>query len=272
MLRTALGPAIASRLEDPAVVEVMLNPDGQLWIDRLRGGLADTGETLLAAAGERIVRLVAHYVGAEAHPGNPRVSAELPETGDRFEGSASARCRRRHLCHPQAGGRCLHARRLRRRRHQDPSRRAAARGGAAQEHPGFRWHLDRQDDADQRAAGGSREVPASRPSGAAGRPGRQSTARGAGKADVGSDRLLAAQGRAEALEKARQAAAREQAREQFSRLQEQTYVGVELFTFQRTLEYRLFRSGRVLTAYNTRPLRVARTPLSSSVSSAKVAL
>src|SRR5260370_29024806 len=65
MLRTALGPAIASWLEAPAVVEVMLNPDGRLWIDRLTEGLADTGERLSAADGERIVRLVAHHVGAE---------------------------------------------------------------------------------------------------------------------------------------------------------------------------------------------------------------
>jgi len=86
MLRTALGPAIASWLEDPAVVEVMLNPDGRLWIDRLTEGLADTGERLSAADGERIVRLVAHHVGAEVHPASPRVSAELPETGERFEG------------------------------------------------------------------------------------------------------------------------------------------------------------------------------------------
>ena len=86
MLRTALGPAIAGWLEDPTVVEVMLNPDGRLWIDRLTGGLADTGKRLSAADGERIVRLVAHHVGAEVHPGSPRVSAELPETGERFEG------------------------------------------------------------------------------------------------------------------------------------------------------------------------------------------
>ncbi|WP_198017221.1 P-type conjugative transfer ATPase TrbB [Methylocapsa acidiphila] len=86
MLRTALGPAIASFLEDPAIVEVMLNPDGRLWIDRLSSGLADTGERLSAADGERIIRLVAHHVGAEVHPGSPRVSAELPETGERFEG------------------------------------------------------------------------------------------------------------------------------------------------------------------------------------------
>jgi len=86
MLRTALGPAIAAWLEDPAVVEVMLNPDGRLWVDRLSTGLAETGQHLAAADGERIVRLVAHHVGAEVHAGSPRVSAELPETGERFEG------------------------------------------------------------------------------------------------------------------------------------------------------------------------------------------
>ena len=86
MLRTALGPAIAGFLEDPAIVEVMLNPDGRLWIDRLSGGLSDTSERLNAADGERIVRLVAHHVGSEVHAGSPRVSAELPETGERFEG------------------------------------------------------------------------------------------------------------------------------------------------------------------------------------------
>ncbi|WP_430642602.1 P-type conjugative transfer ATPase TrbB [Bradyrhizobium paxllaeri] len=86
MLRTALGPSIAAWLEDPIIVEVMLNPDGRLWVDRLSDGLADTGERLAAADGERIVRLVAHHVGAEVHSARPRVSAELPETGERFEG------------------------------------------------------------------------------------------------------------------------------------------------------------------------------------------
>ena len=86
MLRTALGPSITRYLEDPAIIEVMLNPDGRLWIDRLSEGLADTGETMSAADSERIVRLVAHHVGAEVHARSPRVSAELPETGERFEG------------------------------------------------------------------------------------------------------------------------------------------------------------------------------------------
>ncbi len=86
MLRTALGPLIAAWLAEPAIVEVMLNPDGRLWVDRLGEGLADTGERLSAADGERIVRLVAHHVGVDVHARNPRVSAELPESGERFEG------------------------------------------------------------------------------------------------------------------------------------------------------------------------------------------
>jgi type IV secretion system protein TrbB len=48
MLRTALGSAIARFLDDPVIVEVMLNPDGRLWTDRLSSGLADTGQRLSA--------------------------------------------------------------------------------------------------------------------------------------------------------------------------------------------------------------------------------
>ncbi len=86
MLRTALGTDIAAWLEDAAVIEVMLNPDGRLWTDRLGAGLADTGRTMSACDAERIIRLVAHHVGVEVHAGAPRVSAELPEGGERFEG------------------------------------------------------------------------------------------------------------------------------------------------------------------------------------------
>lgn len=86
MLRTAMGGAIADWLADRVVIEIMLNPDGRLWVDRLGEGIADSGQTLTAADGERIIRLVAHHVGAEVHAAAPRVSAELPEGGERFEG------------------------------------------------------------------------------------------------------------------------------------------------------------------------------------------
>ncbi len=86
MLRTAMGPLIAAALEDPDVVEVMLNPDRTLWVDRLSSGRAPMGVELSEADGERIIRLVAAHVGAEVHRGRPLLTAELPETGERFEG------------------------------------------------------------------------------------------------------------------------------------------------------------------------------------------
>jgi len=91
MLRTALGPAIAAALADPDVVEVLVNPDGSLWTDRLSSGRAPTGLALSAEDAERIIRVVAHHVGAEVDRRRPILSAELPQSseglgGERFEG------------------------------------------------------------------------------------------------------------------------------------------------------------------------------------------
>lgn len=86
MLRTAMGPAIVSALADPAVIEVMVNPDGRLWIDRHGDGRIDAGKRIGAAEAERIIRLVASHIGQECHRERPVVSAELPESGERFEG------------------------------------------------------------------------------------------------------------------------------------------------------------------------------------------
>lgn len=86
MLRTAMGPAIASALDDAAVIEVMVNPDGRLWVDRHGDGRLDSGKLLGSTEAERIIRLVASHVGQECHSAQPIVSAELPESGERFEG------------------------------------------------------------------------------------------------------------------------------------------------------------------------------------------
>ncbi|WP_374471691.1 P-type conjugative transfer ATPase TrbB [Phenylobacterium sp.] len=86
MLRSALGPRICGWLDDPDICEVMLNPDGRVWLDRLGSGLWATDLVLRPAEGERVIRLAAHHAGREAHPGAPRVSAELPGGGERFEG------------------------------------------------------------------------------------------------------------------------------------------------------------------------------------------
>ncbi|UYY57013.1 P-type conjugative transfer ATPase TrbB [Sphingomonas sp. S2-65] len=91
MLRTAMGPDIAAALADPLVLEIMVNPDGSLRLDRLGEGRIDTSIVLEAAQVDRIVRLVASHAGAEVHAGQPIISAELPphcegRAGERFEG------------------------------------------------------------------------------------------------------------------------------------------------------------------------------------------
>lgn len=91
MLRTAMGPAIAEALADPLVVEIMVNPDGVLRLDRLGEGRVETGHCLVPAQVERIVRLVASHLRSEIHAASPIVSAELPAHcdglgGERFEG------------------------------------------------------------------------------------------------------------------------------------------------------------------------------------------
>ena len=159
MLRTAMGPLIAAALEDPDVVEVMLNPDGTLWIDRLSTGRAATGESLSAADGERIIRLVAAHVGTEVHRGRPLLTAELPETGERFEG----------ILPPAAPGPAFA---LRKRAvgvigladyvsdgilSAGTGRVPAPRGARAPEHPDRRRHQHRQDHARQCAAGRDRQ-------------------------------------------------------------------------------------------------------------------
>jgi type IV secretion system protein VirB11 len=91
MLRTAMGPAIAAAFADRQVIEIMVNPDGALRLDRLGAGRCDTGARLEPDQVERIIRLVASHARTEVHGGSPIVSAELPPHGDglageRFEG------------------------------------------------------------------------------------------------------------------------------------------------------------------------------------------
>ncbi|MBJ6749922.1 P-type conjugative transfer ATPase TrbB [Geomonas anaerohicana] len=86
MLTTAVGPQLGDLLRDDQVVEVMLNPDGNLWVDRLGTGRECTGLTVCCQDAERIIKLVASGTGAEVNETAPIISAEFPGTGSRFQG------------------------------------------------------------------------------------------------------------------------------------------------------------------------------------------
>ena len=78
MLRTAMGPAIAAALADPLVIEVMVNPDGVLRLDRLDLGRCETDARLESDQVERIIRLVASHLRSEVNDGSPIVCGVVP--------------------------------------------------------------------------------------------------------------------------------------------------------------------------------------------------
>jgi len=85
-LRHALGPTVLAALEEPAVVEILANPDGRLVLDRSGEGRSDTGQTLSPEARERAIKLIADFVGETVAREDPRLSGVLPGTGERFQG------------------------------------------------------------------------------------------------------------------------------------------------------------------------------------------
>ena len=85
-LNHALGDFIATALADPLVVEVMANPDGRIWIDRIGEGRKATKSMISSSDANTILRLLADHAGVIVNADTPLVSATLPETGERFQG------------------------------------------------------------------------------------------------------------------------------------------------------------------------------------------
>ncbi|TAW83773.1 P-type conjugative transfer ATPase TrbB (plasmid) [Rhizobium ruizarguesonis] len=84
-LQDALGDKLCVALDDATVVEIMLNPDGRLFIERLGHGVAEAG-VMAPAAAEVVIGSVAHALQSEADDERPIISGELPIGGHRFEG------------------------------------------------------------------------------------------------------------------------------------------------------------------------------------------
>jgi len=76
-LRSTLGPLLAF-LDDPRVVEVMLNADGVVWVDKIGEGLLRTSVTMAPGEADRMLRLVASEVLVELNAQSPSLSAKLP--------------------------------------------------------------------------------------------------------------------------------------------------------------------------------------------------
>jgi type IV secretion system protein TrbB len=86
-LQHALGEVILGAMRDKSVVEIMVNPDGKIWVDRIGRGRQWTGEIIDAGSAERVLRTLATHAGISVTADQPRVSATIPETGERFQGA-----------------------------------------------------------------------------------------------------------------------------------------------------------------------------------------
>jgi len=84
-LRASLGPEILLALEDPRVVEIMLDPTEEVFVERLGSKIEKVG-TLSASDAESVIGTVAHALGTEVTVDRPIISGELPLGGHRFEG------------------------------------------------------------------------------------------------------------------------------------------------------------------------------------------
>ena len=80
-----LGPTIMAALHDPDVIEIMVNPDQTLWIEKLGQDMALCG-TLSPAQSRLIISLVASALETTVTADRPIVEGELPLDGSRFEG------------------------------------------------------------------------------------------------------------------------------------------------------------------------------------------
>src|ERR1700760_3617949 len=87
-LRRQLGTTLCELLQTPDVVELMLNADGKVWVDRLGCDMAPVSE-MPSAAAESLIATVASTIRGTVTRENPIPECELPPSapfhGARFE-------------------------------------------------------------------------------------------------------------------------------------------------------------------------------------------
>lgn len=82
----AMGIENMSLLNDDDVIELYLNDDQKVWVDRLSSGREWTGRYMKYSESMRVIMTVASHMGKIVDIENPIISAELPGTGSRFQG------------------------------------------------------------------------------------------------------------------------------------------------------------------------------------------
>lgn len=86
-LKREFGPVLCAIFNDQAVIEIMLNSDGKLWVERLGSVMEEIG-TMSASQAECLMGTLASLKREVLTEKNPRLSCELPDEfgGARFQG------------------------------------------------------------------------------------------------------------------------------------------------------------------------------------------
>lgn len=86
MLQKELGREIGRHLADPMVVEIMVNDDGRVWVERLGEGSAPTDDRLPPQRVHALLNILAHMLGTVITADQPILEGEIPGDGSRVEG------------------------------------------------------------------------------------------------------------------------------------------------------------------------------------------
>src|SRR3954453_8947958 len=85
-LREELGEEICDALDDPTVVEIVVNDDGSLFIERLGERMIKVREGFDAKRAEAIIGTIASFLATTCTRDSPILSGEMPTLGARFQG------------------------------------------------------------------------------------------------------------------------------------------------------------------------------------------
>ena len=84
-LRREMGDDIRHAMDDSSVIEIMLNPDGMVWIDKIGSGMEFLCD-MSPVQSLQMLGTVAHMLGTVINYHHPIVEGELPGDGSRVEG------------------------------------------------------------------------------------------------------------------------------------------------------------------------------------------
>lgn len=84
-LERDIGPELLQAFNDPKTVELMLNADGKVWVERLGEGMQCIG-TLRPAQAQAVIETIAGFHGKEVTRSKPILEGEFPLDGSRFAG------------------------------------------------------------------------------------------------------------------------------------------------------------------------------------------